>query len=103
MKRIGKKRRRLEPVFPLPDCQTMIQVSPVAILAMVAVALDLLHIARALPGVALHAGIEYIAGLIFLKRRATAAKINRFLGGVSHDALTLVMTAMLETAPLSHR
>ncbi len=88
MKRIGKKRGRLEPVFPLPDCQTMIQVSPMAILAMVALSLDLLHIARVLPGVALHAGIEYVAGLIFLRRRATAAKINRLLGGVSHDALT---------------
>jgi len=88
MTRIGKKRRRLDPVFPPPDVGVMIQVSPLAILAMVAVAMDLLHIARALPGVALHPGIEYVAGLIFLGRRATAAKINRLLGGVSHDALT---------------
>lgn len=88
MRRIGKKRRRLDPVFPPPDVGVMIQVSPLAILAMVAIAMDLLHIARALPGVALHAGIEYVAGLIFLRRRATAAKINRLLGGVSHDALT---------------
>ena len=38
----------------------MIQVSPMAILAMAAVALDLVRIARALPGIALHAGIEYM-------------------------------------------
>jgi hypothetical protein len=88
MPRIGRKRRRLDPVFPPPDFQTMVQVSPVAIMAMVAVTLDLLHIAAALPGVALGAAVEYVAGLVFLARRATAAKMNRVLGGVSHDALT---------------
>ena len=88
MSAIGKRRRRLEPVFPLPDCQTMIQVSPLAIMAMVGLTLDLLRIARALPGVALGAAVEYVAGLIFIGRRATAAKINRVLGGVSHDRLT---------------
>lgn len=88
MRSIGRKRRRLDPVFPPPDFQTMVQVSPVAIMAMVALTLDLLHIARVLPGVALGAAVEYVAGLVFLARRATAAKINRVLGGVSHDRLT---------------
>jgi hypothetical protein len=88
MPRIGKKRRRLDPVFPPPDSRTMVQVSPVAIMAMVAVTLDLPHIAAALPGVALCAAVQYVAGLVFLARRATAAKMNRVLGGVSHDALT---------------
>lgn len=88
MRRIGKKRRRLDPVFPPPDFQTMVQVSPLAIMAMVGLAFDALRIARALPGVALSAAVEYIAGLIFIGRRATAARISRILGGMSHDRLT---------------
>ena len=88
MKRIVRKRRRLDPVFPLPDCRAMIQVSPLAIMAIVGLSLDLLQIARALPGAALAAAVEYVAGLIFIGRRATAARINRILGGASHDALT---------------
>jgi len=87
MKRIDKKRSRLEPVFP-PDMDAMVQVSGLAIIALVACTLDGLRIARALPGVALAAGVEYVAGLIFIGRRATAARINRILGGASHDALT---------------
>ncbi len=87
MKRIGRKRSRLAPVFPV-DTAAMIQISPLAIMAMVGLSLDLLRIARALPGVALGAGVEYVAGLIFIGRRATAARINRILGGTSHDALT---------------
>jgi hypothetical protein len=66
----------------------MVQVSPLAIMAMVGLTLDLLCIARALPGVAVGAAVEYVAGLIMIGRRATAAKINRVLGGVSHDRLT---------------
>ena len=88
MRRIGRKRRRLDPVFPPPDFETMVQVSPLAIMAMVGLTLDLLCIARALPGVAVGAAVEYVAGLIMIGRRATAAKINRVLGGVSHDRLT---------------
>ena len=87
MKRIGPKRSRLEPVFPV-DTDAMIQVSGLAVIALVACAFDGLRIARALPGVALAAGVEYVAGLIFIGRRATAARINRILGGASHDALT---------------
>jgi hypothetical protein len=88
MKRIGRRRSRLEPIFPSPDIGVMIQVSPLAIMAIVGLSLDLLRIARALPGAALAAGVEYVAGLIFIGRRATAARINRILGGASHDALT---------------
>jgi len=87
MKRIDKKRSRLEPVFP-PDMDAMIQVSGIAVVALVACAFDALRIARALPGAALAAGVEYVAGLIFIGRRATAARINRILGGASHDRLT---------------
>jgi hypothetical protein len=87
MKRIGRKRSRLEPVFPV-DTDAMIQVSGLAVVALVACAFDGLRIARALPGVALAAAVEYVAGLIVLSRRATAARINRILGGESHDALT---------------
>ena len=76
MKRIGPKRSRLEPIFPV-DTDAMIQVSGLAVIALVACALDDLRIARALPGVALAAGVEYGAGLIFIGRRATAARINR--------------------------
>ena len=87
MKRIDKKRSRLEPVFP-PDMDAMVQVSGIAVVALVACAFDALRIARALPGAALAAGVEYVAGLIFIGRRATAARINRILGGASHDRLT---------------
>ncbi len=87
MKRIDKKRSRLEPVFP-PDMDAMVQVSGIAVVALVACTFDALRIARALPGVALAASVEYVAGLIFIGRRATAARINRILGGVSHDRLT---------------
>jgi hypothetical protein len=88
MKRIGRSRRRLEALFPPPDFGTMVQVSPLAIMAMVAVGLDLLHLARAFPGAALSAAVEYVAGLVFIARRATAARMSRVLGGASHDALT---------------
>jgi hypothetical protein len=88
MKRIGRSRRRLDPVFPPPDFGTMVQVSPLAVMAMVALALDLVDLARAFPGVALSAAVEYVAGLVFIARRATAARISRILGGTSHDALT---------------
>lgn len=89
MSRIGRKRRRLDPVFP-PDMDAMVQVSGIAVLALVACTFDALRIARALPGVALAAGVEYVAGLIVVGRRATAARINRILGGLSHDTLTRV-------------
>ena len=82
MRRIREKRRRLDPVFPPPDFQTMVQVSPLAIMAMVGLTLDLPCIARALPGVALSAATEYVAGLIFFTRRATAARISRVLVGM---------------------
>jgi len=88
MKGIGRKGRRLDQFVPPPDFHSMIQVSPLAIMAMVGLAFDSLRIARALPGVALAAGVEYVAGLIMLARRATAARIARLLGGLSHDALT---------------
>jgi hypothetical protein len=88
MKAIGRKRKRLDPVFPPPDFHAMVQVSPLAIMALVSLGFDVLHIARVLPGVALAAGVEYVAGLIMLARRATAARITRLLGGLSHDALT---------------
>ena len=88
MLRIVKKRRRSEPVSRPRDIDVIIEVSPLAIMGMVALALDLLGIARALPGVAYRAAVAYTAGLIAVGRRATAARINRFLGGVSHDALT---------------
>jgi hypothetical protein len=84
---IGKKRRRLDPVFPA-DTEAMIQVSGLAVVALVACVFDGLRIARTLPGVALAAAVEYTAGLILLARRATAARISRVLGGISHDRLT---------------
>ena len=88
MRGIGRKGRRLDQFVPPPDFHAMVQVSPLAIMAMVGLAFDSLRIARALPGVALAAGVEYVAGLIMLARRATAARIARLLGGLSHDALT---------------
>ena len=88
MKAVGRKGRRLDLFVPPPDFHSMIQVSPLAIMAMVGLAFDSLRIARALPGVALAAGVEYVSGLMMLARRATAARIARLLGGLGHDALT---------------
>jgi len=70
------------------DIDAIIEVSPLAIMGMIALAFDLLGIARSLPGVACRGAIAYVAGLLALGRRATAARINRSLGGISHDALT---------------
>lgn len=87
MPAIGKKRRRLDPVFPA-DTEAMIQVSGLALVALIGCSFDLLRISAALPGVALAAAVEYTAGLVLLARRATAARISRVLGGISHDRLT---------------
>lgn len=87
MRRIGKKRRRLDPVFPA-DTDAMIQVSGLALVALIGCCFDALRISAALPGVALTAAVEYTAGLVLLARRATAARISRVLGGISHDRLT---------------
>ena len=88
MKDIGRKRRRLDPVLPQPDFDTMVQVSPLAIMAIVGLGFDLLRIARAFPGVALSAAVEYVSGLLMAGRRATATRTSRVLGALSHDALT---------------
>ena len=87
MRRIGRRRRRLDPVFPA-DTDAMIQVSGLALVALIGCSFDLLRISAALPGVALAAAAEYTAGLVLLARRATAARISRVLGGISHDRLT---------------
>ena len=87
MSHIGKKRRRLDPVFPA-DTDAMIQVSGLALVALIGCSFDLLRISAALPGVALAAAVEYTAGRVLLARRATAARISRVLGGISHDRLT---------------
>ena len=88
MLRIVKKRRRSEPVIKPRDMDAIIEISPLAIMAIVALGFDVLGIARALPGVAYRAAVAYTAGLVAIGRRATAARINRILGGVSHDSLT---------------
>jgi hypothetical protein len=87
MRRIGRRRRRLDPVFPA-DTDAMIQVSGLALVALIGCSFDLLRVSAALPGVALAAAVEYTAGLVLLARRATAARISRVLGGISHDRLT---------------
>ena len=87
MRRIGRRRRRLDPVFPA-DTDAMIQVSGLALVALIGCCFDALRISAALPGVALAAAAEYTAGLVLLARRATAARISRVLGGISHDRLT---------------
>jgi hypothetical protein len=87
MQRIGRRRRRLDPVFPA-DTDAMIQVSGLALVALMGCCFDLLRISAALPGVAFAAAAEYTAGLVLLARRATAARISRVLGGISHDRLT---------------
>ncbi len=88
MLRIVKKRRRSEPVIKPRDMDAIIEISPLAIMAIVALGFDVLGVARALPGVAYRAAVAYTAGLVAIGRRATAARINRILGGVSHDSLT---------------
>jgi hypothetical protein len=88
MSRIVKKRRRSEGAPKPRDIDAIIEISPLAIMGMVAAAFGLLRIARALPGAGYRAAVAYTAGLIAIGRRATAARINRILGGVSHDALT---------------
>ena len=87
MRAIGKRRRRLDPVFPA-DTDAMIQVSGLALVALVGCCFDALRISAALPGVAFAAAVEYAAGLVLLARRATATRISRVLGGISHDRLT---------------
>jgi hypothetical protein len=76
MRRIGKKRRRLDPAFPA-DPDAMSQVSGLAPIALIGCSFDALRISAALPGVALSAAVEYTAGLVLLARRATATKISR--------------------------
>ena len=87
---IGRKGRRLDQFVPPPDFHAMVQVSPLAIMAMVGLAFDSLRIARALPGVALAAGVEYVSGLMMLARRATAARIARLLGGLAFAGLVVL-------------
>jgi hypothetical protein len=61
MRRIGRRRRRLDPVFPA-DTDAMIQVSGLALVALIGCCFDALRISAALPGVALTAAVEYTAG-----------------------------------------
>ena len=88
MKAIGKRGSQLYPNPPVCNFDMFIEVSPLAIMALVGVTFDLVKLAPVFAGAALVAAVQYIAGLIVIGRRPTAAKISRLLGGRDHDALT---------------
>jgi hypothetical protein len=88
MKAIGKRGCRLYPYPPVCNFDMLIEVSPLAVIALAGVTFDLLKLAPVFAGAALAAAAQYVAGLIVIGRRPTAAKIARLLGGRDHDALT---------------
>lgn len=94
MKRIGKKRRQRK-VYSTPpqvcNIEMMVELSPLAILAIIGVCFDMLKFARRVSRRIQKSMIVYVAGLICFERKQTATKISKRLGGVSHDNLTRLL------------
>jgi len=93
MKAIGRRSSGLYTYPPVCDFDMLIEVSPLAVIALVGVTFDLLKLTPVFAGAALTAAVQYVAGLIVIGRRPTAAKIARLLGGRDHDALTRLREA----------
>ena len=81
MKTIGTRGSQLYPYPTVCNFEMLIEVSPLAIVALVGVTFDLLKLTPVFAGAALAAAVQYVAGLIVIGRRPTAAKIARLLGG----------------------
>jgi len=76
---------------PACDLERLIQVMPLAIIAMVGLSLDALRITTSLPPRVVKSIITYAGGLLALDGKQTANKIAKYLGGFSHDHLTRML------------
>jgi SRSO17 transposase len=91
MNRIGKKSSKLQQIGPMCPMESLGEISPWAIVALVAVGLDLLKLSGCFPVTAVKAVAVYIGGLLWLDRKQTTTRIVKWLGGVSHDKLTRLL------------
>lgn len=73
------------------DIEGLLRVSPLAVVALVAVSVDLLGLAVMFPAKLLVKVVSYVAGMIVLDRHTTATRIADYLGGLSHDKLTRML------------
>lgn len=92
MKRIGKKSSKLQQIGPMCPIESLGEVSPWAIVALVSVGLELLKISGCFPVRAIKAVAVYIGGLLWLDRKQTSTRIVKWLGGISHDKLTRLLS-----------
>jgi len=91
MSKIGKKSSKLQQIGPVCPIESLGAVSPWAIVALVAVGLDVLKISGCFPVKAVRVVAVYIGGLLWLDRKQTATRIQGWLGGLSHDKLTRLL------------
>jgi len=91
MKRIGKKSSKLQQIGPMCPMESLGEISPWAIVALVSVGLDVLKISGCFSVKAVMAVAVYIGGLLWLDRKQTSTRIVKWMGGISHDKLTRLL------------
>jgi hypothetical protein len=91
MSKIGKKSSKLQQIGPMCPMESLGEISPWAIVALVLVGLEALKISGCFPAKAVKAVAVYIGGLLWLDRKQTSTRIVKRLGGISHDKLTRLL------------
>ncbi len=75
---------------PVCDLDLFLKVSPLAVVALVGVSMDLLGLSVSLPSRIAESVVWYVAGLIVVPR-ATARSVAGYLGETTHDRLTRML------------
>lgn len=94
MRSICKKKEKIHHTSgPLPVCdiEMAIELSPLALFALVGASLKVLGLAARVPYTLMHSITVYLGGLIGFETKQSATRIAQYLGGVSHDNLTRML------------